>query len=209
MKLNRKLTRVLCSALCSTLLMTGTLPMSVRACTNAYYNWTWDDSIDMSNLTVQIYSSDFNESTTTNALFEWNMLTPIYVRRVNYSSNINSGNIEAINVHELDLTGTTIGQTRIYRKNFLGLYVESSISSEYPDICQARIYLDPSLFGTYSHLRADTVTHEMGHAFGLMHPILKNCEERCIMQQSSSGFSASTIQPHDEDNIIAKWGAHE
>ncbi len=209
MKKLKQLSRFLCSVMCGILLVTGCFSVPTYACTTAYYNFTWDDSIDMSDLTVQVYSANFNETVTTNALFEWNMITPIYVQYVNYSSDINSGNIEDINVHEQDLTGTVIGQTRLYRKNFLGIYVESSISSANTDICQARIYLDPSLLKSSDEQRAKTVTHEMGHAFGMMHPILNDCETRCIMQQSSSGFATFTIQQHDKNNMIAKWGAYE
>lgn len=209
MKQRKQLNRFLCSILCGILLVTGCFTIPAYACTTAYYGWTWDDSIDMSDLTVQVYSANFNETVTTNALFAWNMITPIYVRHVNYSSSITSGNIEDINVHEQDFTGTTIGQTRLYRKNFLGIYVESSISSTNTDICQARIYLDPSLLDSSDEQRSRTVTHEMGHAFGMMHPVLNDCETRCIMQQGGSGFGTYTIQQHDRNNMIAKWGAYE
>ena len=29
------------------------------------------------------------------------------------------------------------------------------------------------------------------------------------MQQGGSGFGTNTIQQHDENNMIAKWGAYE
>lgn len=209
MKQRKQLKRFLCSIIFGILSVAACFSIPAYACTTAYYSWTWDDSIDMSNLTVQVYSSDFHETVTVNALYAWNMITPIYVRYVNYSSDITSGNIEDINVHEQDFTGTTVGQTRLYRKNFLGMYVESSISSTNTDVCQARIYLDPSLLDSSDEQRARTVTHEMGHAFGMMHPVLNDCETRCIMQQGGSGFGTNTIQQHDENNMIAKWGAYE
>lgn len=31
-------------------------------------------------------------------------------------------------------------------------------------------------------------------------------DARCIMQQGGSGFGTNTIQQHDENNMIAKWG---
>lgn len=209
MKRRKPLNRFFCSIICGILLVAGCFSISAHACTTAYYSWTWDNSIDMSNLTVQVYSSDFSETVTTNALVAWSMITPIYVSHVNYSSSITSGNIEVINVHKQELTGTTVGQTRLYRKNFFGTYVESSISSTNTDICQARIYLDPSLLTSSDEQRARTVTHEMGHAFGMMHPILNNCETECIMQQGGSGFGTNTIQQHDRNNMIAKWGAYK
>lgn len=193
--------------LCSVFLLTSCLPIEVSACTKAYYDWTWDNSINMKNLSIRVYSSNFADTVSVEALNAWNMITPIFVHYVNYGSNITSGNIETINVHEKDLTGTTIGQTHLYRKGSIGQYVESSISSSNKDICQARIYLDSSLLNTTDAKKAKTITHELGHAFGMMHPIINGCEVECIMQQNKSGFASTEIKQHDKNNMIAKWGA--
>ena len=106
------------------------------------------------------------------------------------------------------MTGTTIGRAHLYKKNVLGGYSEIDISSSSAQVVQARIDLDPSLLdASNSTQKTKTVIHETGHALALMHPLLNNCTARAVMQQSSSGYANTTVNQHDKNNLIAKWGS--
>ncbi len=70
----------------------------------------------------------------------------------------------------------------------------------------SRIALDSSLLNDSGAFIEKVITHELGHAFGVYHPIEVNCTAYAVMQQSNTNDWAYTIQPHDRNNLIAKWG---
>ena len=178
------------------------------ACSKAYYGWTWADNKNASGLTVKMCSSEFyNNLSASNSIFTWNGISS-KVKISSYSYSGDSSNTADINIRSANLTGTTIGVTHIYKKNVLGGYTEVSISSSNAKIAQARIELSPSLLSANSSTqRYKTVIHEIGHALALMHPVLINCTNRAVLQQSSTSYSATTIVQHDRTNLIAKWGS--
>lgn len=137
----------------------------------------------------------------------WNNISS-KVKISQYTFSGDSDNTGDINFHSVELTGTTIGRAHLYKKNVLGGYSEIDISSSSAQVVQARIDLDPSLLdASNSTQKTKTVIHETGHALALMHPLLNNCTARAVMQQSSSGYANTTVNQHDKNNLIAKWGS--
>ena len=181
---------------------------SASACSGAYYGWTWANKKNQTGLNVKMCSSDFyNNLDASRSIFTWNGISS-KVKISQYSYSANSSNTADINIHSEKFTGSTIGITRLYKITGPGNYVEVPISSRNINIAQARIGLSPSLLGSSnSTQRYKTVIHEVGHALALMHPVLNNCTERAVMQQSSTSYAATAITQHDRKNLIAKWGA--
>ena len=48
--------------------------------------------------------------------------------------------------------------------------------------------------------------HELGHALCLRHPTEVGCYSECVMQSIGSGYSDTTVNEHDWNNLIEKWG---
>lgn len=181
---------------------------SAEACTNAYFSWTWNNSVDSYALTVNNYSTDFyNQISASDCVFVWNNISSnIRISSYTYGG---MGNIEEdysgdINLYSSDLPGDILGITDLY-KNLVGSYVPvSPMSGE--KIIHARIQLDTSLLNEQSGWKNCTIIHEIGHALALRHPIEVNCTSRCVMQQASSSYVTTTIATHDQNNLRAKWG---
>ncbi|MCD7784357.1 MAG: hypothetical protein LUH18_02045 [Oscillospiraceae bacterium] len=207
MKIKTAIFQYVSILVCFFLAVTNVFLIQVNACTNAYYSWTWMDGIDMSNLSASVYTSNYCDVTTVNAMFAWNYISSVIITSINFYDDDDDETFARsdINVYEADLTGTIIGQTLLYTETSSG-YSRVSISSTGAIVSQVRIYLDPSLMNTTDEWRAKTLTHEIGHALALKHPILVDCTSQCVMQQNSSGYATSTIQQHDINNLIAKWG---
>lgn len=176
---------------------------SAYACTAATFGLEWDSSIDTKNFTVNIYAPYF-ATNVTNCGYNWNGISSqVNVSNV-YSYDANTDPYtQDISIFQKDLSGTTIGRTYFYKKGIFGWTEVGTTSS---GIKLSRIALDSALLNDSDAFIEKVITHELGHAFGLCHPIEVNCTAYAVMQQSSTNYWAYTIQPHDRNNLIAKWG---
>lgn len=199
--------RTIACALCFILAMLPLLSLSADACTNAYYGFTWTSDVRLSMLTLRLNCPEFRDlNYSTNPFFAWNNISSkIYVKSYICGPGETDLNDYPINIHKAALTGSTIGQTHLYKKNIFGVLVETTNLNA--EIVQVRIELSPTLLTMEPQWAGKTITHELGHAFGLMHPLLNECKTTCIMQQSNSGFASTTVTQHDKNNLINKWGA--
>lgn len=189
-------------------LLVGSMALNAaKACTTAYFAWTWDSSVDTEALSVKMYSTDFYNAINSLArIFCWNGISS-KIHVIIYSSGANSmDNAANINFHSVEIPGGAIGLTHIYKKNIFGNFVEIYNSSSNEKVAQVRIDLHPVLLNATEEERGRTVTHELGHAFALKHPVSNDCTARCIMQQTDSGYASNMIAQHDRNNLTTKWG---
>lgn len=103
------------------------------------------------------------------------------------------------------LTGTTLASTGVYSKNILGVYTHQDFWTFTGKVSKAVITIDTSgNFGKQTDTwEKKTIIHVLGHALGLDHP---SCTNRAIMHQTKSSYVSSTMQSHDQDCLIEKWG---
>lgn len=103
------------------------------------------------------------------------------------------------------LTGTTLANTGVYSKNVLGVYTIQNFWTYTGKVSKAVITIDTSdrFSGQTDTWERKTIMHELGHALALDHP---SCTDPAIMHQSDSDYVSSSIQSHDEDCLIEKWG---
>lgn len=106
---------------------------------------------------------------------------------------------------EYRLTGTTIGLTYYYRYNSgTGTYTQIvDYDTSTAMVNQVRISLSPALLYMDRDDLNRTVAHEIGHALFLKHP---ECGAVALMQQSNSAYASYTIQSHDINCLVSKWG---
>lgn len=207
----KRINKWIACVICCTFLMSNIFIPNANACTQAYFGSTWDESIDLTNLSVLMCPSRYFTDTKVNsAIFAWNNISSnIQVTQYTSSPNGLESDDADINFHEKELTGTYVGYTHWYRKNMFGKYVEISendINSNYK-VSQVRINLHPRLSDESDRNRFMVVAHELGHALMLCHPIAVGCKEAAIMQTHSSYCEAGFVTVHDKNNLIAKWGA--
>lgn len=194
---------------CILAVMTSYLLLPVNACTQAYFNWTWNSSVDPTSLSVRNYSVDlYNHMSFSTHIAVWNGISS-NIRLQSYTLAGN-GDIQEdydgdINLYLVDnLAGDILGITDVY-KNLVGSYIPINPNST-EKVIHARIAFNESLLGEYEDLLKSTVIHEVGHAIGLCHPSDVGCYSRCIMQPGNSSYITDTIAAHDRNNLRAKWG---
>lgn len=179
----------------------------VDACTSAYFQWTWNtDIVDLDSLDVYVYTNKYFSLVSTYCR-TWNRcLSSVHISTVTRQTETTAKHEGNINVYQKDLTGSTVGMTRIYRK-VLGVWVSLPFTTS-KKVGQARIFLDKDLQTGSNVQTIRTIIHEFGHAFALRHPTEVGCNETCIMQQGSSGYGAmqTYLATHDTNNFKKKWG---
>lgn len=179
-------------------------PKRVDACTSAYFQWTWNT--DLVDFDVYVYTNKCFSLVSTYCR-TWNrILSNVHISTVSRQTETTAKHEGNINVYQKDLTGSTVGLTRIYRK-VLGAWVSLPITTN-KKVGQARIFLDKDLPTGSNVQTIRTIIHEFGHAFALRHPIEVGCNETCIMQQGGSGYGAmqTYLEAHDRNNFKKKWG---
>lgn len=207
----KKIIKWILCILCCVFLTSNAIITNTYACTQAYFGITWDNSVDLSNLSVQMGPSKyFMDSKVLEAMSGWNNISSnICVTRYTSSTEDLMSNDADINFHEEELTGTLVGYTHLYRKNMFGKYIEipeSETDSNYK-VSQVRIGLEARLSSESDRNRYMVVAHELGHALLLCHPTAVGCREPAIMQTNSSNCETGFVTRHDKNNLIAKWGA--
>ena len=181
---------------------------SAYACTDAVFRLEWADSIDTSNFEVHSFAYSF-EDDIKNSIYSWNGITSqIGIDSVNYwdeDSGIDGEDIFSTGIifYEHCLTGSLLGKAFFYENGPWGCD-EVGTSSKEINLC--KILLNTNMLNSSAKLREKVVIHELGHAFGLCHPIEVDCTAYAVMQQTSTDYYALTIQRHDENNLIEKWG---
>ena len=193
--------------LCFAMLMVPCLSMRASACITAFlpFNWT---GVDMSSLSVKVCAQEFSDVISPQtSVYKWNGITDnIHISTYSPSNSSASYNADIL-MFKYNWTGTTLGETSYYGKNITGVYyrIEDSYSST-AMISQARINLDQDLLGTKSEYRDKVIMHELGHALCLRHPTEVGCYTVCVMQSVGSGYGGTTVNVHDWNNLIEKWG---
>lgn len=206
----KKISKWISCILCCVFLMPNAIIPNAYACTQACFGITWDNSVDLSDLSIQMCPSKyFTDSKINSAMFGWNDISSnIQVTQYTSSPNGLESDDADINFHEEELTGTLVGLTHLYRKNIFGKYIEiedSELDSNYK-VSQARIGLAPRLSSASDRNRYRFAAHELGHALMMRHPIVVGCKEPAVMQTTSSHCATGFITNHDKENLIAKWG---
>lgn len=206
----KNISKNLLCAISIALLISSALIPDAYACTEAYFGITWNKNVDLTDLSIQMCSSNFFlDSTVNSSMYAWNDISSnICVTRYTSSTKDIETDDANINFHEAELTGTLAGLTHWYRKNIFGQYVEISdddLDSNYT-VSQVRIDLSPKVLTLPDRYRYSVVVHELGHALLLKHPIKVGCTINAIMQTEESKRAVHILTPHDKNNLIKKWG---
>ena len=169
-----------------------------------YVGWTWKNGT--SSLSVQLFPSAYDFYDNIYAVYqEWNDISSaVSIDGFTYYTDGTNQNKD-IQIVGAALTGSTLANTGIYSKNNLGVYTHQNFWSFTGKVSKAVITIDTSgTFGGQTDTwERKTVIHELGHALALDHP---SCTNRAIMHQTRSPYVSSSMQSHDEDCLVEKWG---
>ena len=176
---------------------------------------TYASAIDKDAITVQLRVMEVNyEQVTVDdvnaAVMKWNDVrsilntdTPL-VASCNWSS---SGYTGDITIESINITAGLLGITDFYVYNS-GTGVYSAVAnpeSSSASISQIRIALAPLLAKSEKKLITRVITHEMGHALLLRHPLEYGCSTTCLMLQTSTDYMSYDIESHDKKCLKNKW----
>lgn len=159
-----------------------------------------------SSLSVQMFPSAYDFYDNIYAVYQsWNDISSaVSIDGFTYYADGTNQNKD-IQIVGAALTGTTLANTSIYSKNILGVYTQQGFWSYTGKVSKAVITIDTSgrFGGQTDTWERKTIIHELGHALALDHP---SCTNRAIMHQTSSSYVSSSMQSHDRDCLIEKWG---
>lgn len=165
-----------------------------------YFDWNWkDDRIELQVMVGStVYSSDVHQ-----VYQSWNHISFVNITDISTGTNFWSSPDADIYVYDEVLGGRTYARATIFSDIGSGQYQELSTLSSSQDVGKVTIRIDPNnnIGRGTSDIRR-TITHEFGHALGLAHP---KENDRCVMQQSGSGYATYSINDHDKFNLMSKW----
>lgn len=169
-----------------------------------YVDWTWKNGT--SSLSVQVFPSAYDFYDNIYAVYQkWNGISSaVSIDSFTYYADGTNQNKD-IQIVGAELTGTTLANTGVYSKNILGVYTQQNFWTYTGKVSKAVITIDTSgrFGGQTDTWEQKTIIHELGHALALDHP---SCTNPAIMHQTSSDYVKSSIQSHDKECLIAKWG---
>lgn len=169
-----------------------------------YADWTWNNGT--SSLSVQVFPSAYDFYDNIYAVYQkWNGLSSVVsIDSFTYYTDGTNQNKD-IQIVGAELTGTTLASTGVYSKNILGVYTQQNWNTYTGKVSKAVITIDTSgrFGGQTDTWEQKTIIHELGHALALDYP---SCTNPAIMHQTSSAYVKSSIQSHDKECLIAKWG---
>lgn len=177
--------------------------VSAASC-GEYVGWTWKNGT--SSLSVQVFPSAYDFYDNIYAVYqEWNDISSaVSTHTFTYYADGTDQNKD-IQIVGAALTGTTLAVTVVCSKDVFGDYIAQDFRTFTGKVRKAVIIIDTSgTFGGYTDTwQKKTIIHELGHALALDHP---SCTNRAIMHPTASPYVSSSMQSHDEDCIIEKWG---
>lgn len=192
-------------AILLTLVLSCSFAISASAAScGEYVDWTWKNGT--SSLSVQVFPSAYEFYDNIYAVYDkWNDISSeVSIDGFTYYADGTNQNKD-IQIFGAALTGTTLASTGVYSKNILGVYTQQNFWTFTGKVSKAVITIDTSgRFGRQTDTwEQKTIIHELGHALALDHP---SCTNPAIMHQTSSSYVSSSIQSHDEDCLVEKWG---
>jgi len=166
-----------------------------------YNRWTWKSST--TSLRIRVFpTASLYHQRISRAAFNWNYISS----EIQILSVTTSSLDLPIEIHGKSFSGTKMGECLIYSVDSKGNY-KLEISHTYTgQVAKAKIYLDNDDQGLVNCSYAEqekVITHELGHAFALTHPV---CGAYALMQQGFGPLGALTIQSHDKSCLKMKWG---
>lgn len=177
--------------------------VSAASCSE-YVGWTWKNGT--SSLSVQVFPSAYDYYDNIYAVYqEWNNISSaVSIDGFTYYANGTNQNKD-IQIVGAELTGSALASTGVYSKNIFGVYTHENFWTFTGKASKVVITIDTSgTFGTQTDTwQQKTIIHELGHALALDHP---TCTDPAVMHQSISPYVSSSMQSHDEDCLIEKWG---